>query len=644
MAEEADVIAGRYRLTLLLGRGGMGQVWKAHDEVLGRTVAVKEIRFPPGVAESEGDALRARLMREARLTARLNHPSITTTYDVVLEEGKPFIVMEYVEGTSLSEHIDEHGPLSTQRTAEIGLDLLRALNAAHEQGILHRDVKPANVLLSVDGRVVLTDFGIATSETDASLTTTGLLIGSPAYMSPERLRGDPTGPPTDLWSLGATLYSALMGKPPFGADTTLGVITSVLNDDVAPPSDTGPLGEAIVGMLAKTPGYRFRSEHVTDLLQRAIAALESRGHEIDDDARTTLAIEAPAAPLSAGAGEPMTVIPAVLAAEVDGAVARSAGHSPSEGPEVWPGLQGPSQPQGPDQPTSHGAGWEASEGPFDERGPAPGGLGAADAGAIRAPSQPAWSPPTQAGPAARSPGRRPGTRTMKAAMALLVVLAALAVGLLLLDNRDTGAGATDSPNGRGATRGQGPQTGSAPPSTSDPSTAAAPTSSPTTPASTSTTGSVGQTTAASDVPAGYSLRQDPLGFQVAVPSGWERRLDGATRVDFVSPDGSTFLRVDQRARALPDAARAWRDAEPAVAADLPGYERIRITPIEYRGWRGADWEFTWQGSGGTIHVLDRALVVPPKGWALYVSAPDSSWSSDGVSLLDAASSTFQPTS
>src|ERR671921_437425 len=196
----------------------MGTVWRATDEVLGREVAVKEVVFPHGVSDRDRDVLRERTRREARAAARLDHPSAVTVYDVVEQDGSPYLVMELVEARTLSEVVRTDGPLSPQATAHVGLALLGALETAHRQGIVHRDVKPGNVMVRDDGRVVLTDFGIATSTGDSSLTSTGLLLGSPAYIAPERARGGSPEPASDLWSLGATLFTAVEGRPPFAGD------------------------------------------------------------------------------------------------------------------------------------------------------------------------------------------------------------------------------------------------------------------------------------------------------------------------------------------------------------------------------------------------------------------------------------------
>ncbi|MDT7573508.1 MAG: eukaryotic-like serine/threonine-protein kinase, partial [Actinomycetota bacterium] len=242
-------VAGRYRLLDRLGSGGMGTVWRAQDGVLGRDVAVKEVTFPPGVSDEEREVLRERTRREARAAARLDHPSAVTVYDVAEEDGTPYLVMELVEARTLAEVVRTDGPLSPRQTAEIGIAVLGALEAAHAQGIVHRDVKPGNVLLRDDGRVVLTDFGIATFTGDSSITSTGLLLGSPSYIAPERAQGETPGPASDLWSLGATLFTAVEGRPPFDKGQPLPTLTAVVTGDHAPYVAAGPLAPLLDGLL-----------------------------------------------------------------------------------------------------------------------------------------------------------------------------------------------------------------------------------------------------------------------------------------------------------------------------------------------------------------------------------------------------------
>lgn len=208
------VIAGRYRLLAPLGEGGMGTVWRARDEVLHREVAVKEVRAPSGLAGDDVQRMYARLEREAWAAARVANHNVVTVYDVATDDGRPWIVMELVRGLSLAEVLDAEGPMAPQRAAHIGAEVLSALRTAHEAGVLHRDVKPANVLISNDGRIVLTDFGIAMVEGSSALTMTGEVIGSPEFLAPERALGRTPGPESDLWSLGVLLYAAVEGHSP----------------------------------------------------------------------------------------------------------------------------------------------------------------------------------------------------------------------------------------------------------------------------------------------------------------------------------------------------------------------------------------------------------------------------------------------
>ncbi|TQN43765.1 protein kinase-like protein [Blastococcus colisei] len=261
------VLAGRYALAGLLGRGGMGTVWLATDQVLGRQVAVKELTFSVELTDEERGILRERTMREARAAARLDHPHVTTVYDVVEEDGKPWLVMKHVSARSLQEVLEERGPLPPAAVARIGLDLLEALDAAHAIGIVHRDVKPANVLVDAAGRACLTDFGIATTTGDSSLTTQGALIGSPAYMAPERANGSTPGPPVDLWSLGATLYTAVEGRPPFDRGEAMATLLAVVSEHPAPMLRAGPLEPVLRDLLTKEPARRGTTGSVRPQLQ-----------------------------------------------------------------------------------------------------------------------------------------------------------------------------------------------------------------------------------------------------------------------------------------------------------------------------------------------------------------------------------------
>ncbi|MFF4469255.1 serine/threonine-protein kinase [Streptomyces sp. NPDC001599] len=263
------LIAGRYRLIAKLGHGGMGTVWRAKDETVDREVAVKEPRVPDHLPERERDNAFERMRREARAAARLDHPAVVDVHDVAVVDDQPWIVMELVRGRSLGDALQE-GTLSAREAARIGLEVLGALEAAHAAGVLHRDVKPDNVLLGRYDRVVLTDFGIAQIEGETSLTDTGGFVGSPEYIAPERVLGQRPGPASDLWSLGVVLYAATEGVSPFRRSNTPATLQSVLNATPAPPASAqGPLAEVITGLLAKDPARRPDAARVRALLDAA---------------------------------------------------------------------------------------------------------------------------------------------------------------------------------------------------------------------------------------------------------------------------------------------------------------------------------------------------------------------------------------
>ncbi|WP_211266930.1 serine/threonine-protein kinase, partial [Nonomuraea candida] len=272
------VIDGRFELVERLGGGGMGLVWRAWDLALHREVALKEVR-PPDPSIDEHDPahareLRARVLREARALARLNHPHVATIHHIVDpgEQGYPWIVMELVTGGSLQDRV-QRGPMPPPEAARLGREVLSALRAAHEVGIQHRDVKPANVLLRADGRSVLTDFGIAAMRESTSLTATGSFIGSPEYMAPERINGVEGDPASDLWSLGMMLYVAVEGRHPLRRSTALATLAAVLNQDVPPAERAGVLGPVLGALLVRDPAARPDAATLDGML----AAAES-GH------------------------------------------------------------------------------------------------------------------------------------------------------------------------------------------------------------------------------------------------------------------------------------------------------------------------------------------------------------------------------
>jgi serine/threonine protein kinase len=264
-------LAGRYRLVRALGQGGMGRVWLAHDELLRRDVAVKELVPSPSLSSADQREMYERAMREARAIARLDHTNVVRILDVLHVDDEPWIVMEFVASRSLAQVLAEDGPLAPAQAARIGLAVLAALRSAHRAGLLHRDVKPANVLLAEDGRVVLTDFGLATTTEDPSMTQTGMVLGSPEYLAPERAVAGAVGPAADLWSLGATLYAAVEGRPPYARASTFATLAAIASEPPAPATRAGAMAPVLQGLLRKNPGRRISAEEAERLLRRVTA-------------------------------------------------------------------------------------------------------------------------------------------------------------------------------------------------------------------------------------------------------------------------------------------------------------------------------------------------------------------------------------
>ncbi|MCP2248706.1 serine/threonine-protein kinase [Lentzea aerocolonigenes] len=265
-AVEPRVIAGRYALVAELGRGGMGIVWRAQDRHIGRFVAIKELHLPDGIAHEERRVLEERALREARTAGKLNDPGIVTVYDAINENGTTYIVMELVEAATLSTLISAHGPMPPNQVVSIALQALSALETAHAAGIVHRDVKPGNLMVRPDGKLKLTDFGIAQAVDDPRLTTSGSLIGSPAYMAPERIHGHEASPASDLWALGATLCYAVEGWSPFERSSTASTLHAIMSETPRLTRATGVLGAVITGLLIADPNARLSGPQARAML------------------------------------------------------------------------------------------------------------------------------------------------------------------------------------------------------------------------------------------------------------------------------------------------------------------------------------------------------------------------------------------
>jgi hypothetical protein len=342
------IVAGRYRLIEPLGSGGMGTVWLARDELLRRRVAAKEIFPPAGMTADERAALRERTLREARTAARLSHPNVVTIYDVAEDDGRPWIIMELIQARSLREVVEQDGPVDPPAAARVGLQVLAALRSAHALGIMHRDVKPGNVLIELDGRAVLADFGIARAEDSTATTASGVLVGSPSYIAPERAQGDRGGPASDLWSLGATLYAAVEGRPPYDRAGALATLMAVVSDPPDPPRRAGSMWPVISGLLAADPARRLGADEAEMLLRRAagpgsapgaeprgVPGAESRGVPV------TAPDGMPATAPMAAAAPPSTVKMAAADAQPPAATLKQAERTrafrPADNPEPGPG-------------------------------------------------------------------------------------------------------------------------------------------------------------------------------------------------------------------------------------------------------------------------------------------------------------------
>ncbi|GGL08580.1 hypothetical protein GCM10012284_48980 [Mangrovihabitans endophyticus] len=321
------VVADRYRLVAPLGQGGMGRVWRATDVVLHRDVAIKELVPPPGLTPDERREMRERSLREARAIARLNNINVVRVFDVLRTDADPWIVMEYVPSRSLQDTLASDGTFPPVRTAEIGLGVLNALRAAHRAGVVHRDVKPGNVLIGADGRVVLTDFGLATVPGDPNVTRTGLVLGSPAYIAPERARDGTAGPAADLWSLGATLYAAVEGASPFARPSAIATLAALATENPPPARHAGPLKPVLNGLLRKDPSHRINAEEAERLLLRATGRRSKLSFPMSSTMRRP------------GAGRDRASTPA----------------TPPVVPGSGPVVPGPRPPATPRRPTARGA-------------------------------------------------------------------------------------------------------------------------------------------------------------------------------------------------------------------------------------------------------------------------------------------------
>ncbi len=649
------LLAGRYRLGKVLGRGGMGTVWRAQDETLGRTVAVKELRFPSNIDEEEKRRLITRTLREAKAIARIRNNSAVTVFDVVQEDDRPWIVMELVEGKSLAEVIREDGLLEPKRAAEVGLAVLDVLRSAHREGILHRDVKPSNVLIAEDGRVVLTDFGIAQVEGDPSITSTGMLVGAPSYISPERARGHKPGPAADLWSLGGLLYAAVEGAPPYDKGSAIATLTAVMTEPLEEPKNAGPLKDVIHGLLTKDPAQRLDDAGARAMLNSVLRAPETAEPEPLD---ATKVVPLPAQPdRSSGkggssgsgskrgeeAGERLRgALRSVRKAASGTAAAGSAAGATSGGKSGAAKGSAPAAGTGSAESDS-GAGRGGAAGASAARsGSAAAGAGAGagerngpeakTASGGRSSGWPVMPPPDlPPRPVPRAPLTDVVPRRTLMIIAVVVALAVIGTVLAIAlsgDGKDadgasgksggkTVATASSSGDTKGdkadGTRTDGGETQSAPSGSASDSTPSG-----------GANGSSGEGgTGGGKGAAAESTHQGDQGYSIGLPKGWKYQSTGAAGDRFTGPDGQKLL-IAWTSTPKGDPVADWKNQERFMVRAQ--YQKIRIEKVDYRGWNTADWEFTYTDGGTKYRTIDRGFVVDDRqGYALMYTAKAAGW-------------------
>jgi serine/threonine protein kinase len=605
-AELGGLIAGRYRLRAVIRRGEMGAVWLAGDELLHRQVAVKEIPWVPRPGAEGQDSRRERVFREARAVAGLDHPNIVGIYDVVQDDGRLWMVIQLAPFRfpyrSLGDAVQDDGPLPPVWAARVGLQVLSAAHAAHGVGVLHRDINPGNVLLGPGDRVMLAGFGMVTADGSPAWTTPEAFTGSPAYMAPERARGEPATPAADLWSLGATLYTAVEGRPPFRRDGKAAVLAAAIGDYVDPPSHSGPLWPLISALLCKDPSVRPDAAEAQRLLQSA-AGSRSGAQSAPLAAETThpAASAGPApgsdlmhrpngAPSSSAAGNPSPMQPAE---------ARSAG----SGPGFIPGF-----------------------GPRDD---------------LAASQIPAPGHRTQE---ELLPDRARRRAQLIAAVAVTVIVAAIIAAIDLAPKGTTGHQAA-VPGQRAASPGYpaaipGHQRLSAAPEA--PHARPAPSRRPATPGPSGPSSPVPGHSGLGVLPRGISWYHDPTGFSIGMPGNWQISHQGHL-VYIQDPNSGRFLIIDQTTHPKPNPLADWRQQEAARISTFPGYHRIRLQAVHYaQAERAADWEFTYDDNGQLTQVLNRNILANAHhAYALYWSTPASEWETS-YHYFRAFAATFRP--
>lgn len=564
VSDVGRLVAGRYRLAEQIGRGGMGTVWRAGDEVLGRQVAVKRLHVQPHLSPDDLVTLYERTRREARSAARIAHPNVIVVHDVVDDhadghvdghgnghvdgaqggfegdtgDGRPCIVMEYVPAPTLADLLTDGRTLPPEEAARIGLGMVAALRAAHAAGVLHRDVKPGNVLLAAEGRVVLTDFGIAMTADASTLTRTGEMVGSIHYMAPERIRGRKPGPASDLWALGATLYQAVEGRPPFRRLTAMEAAYAIAVDPLEPLKQGGTLAPLVEALLAKDPADRPTVEQT----ERALRAVVS--------GETTTAL-----PRHTDGGTSGGEADRGAFGEVTGSVARQTHRTSGRA-------------------TGGGGGRSSGQGP---RG-----------GAIPVGPEPDGASTFRREGRDQGQGRGRGLGRLPVAITVAVTVAATVVGAALY--------VRSHPSGDTAPNSENPS--------STPSYSPSP------------------------VPNGFHLvTEKGLGVSFPVPDGWKAAKRTSGEVVYTDETGLVRLAIGFVDPAGSHPMTHFKDIEANTEVNYPGtYRKLRMQKTTFRGQPAAVWEFTFQGRARAFRAIDLGYGrAGEREYDIYLSAPDADW-------------------
>jgi eukaryotic-like serine/threonine-protein kinase len=630
MAKRATerLIANRYARERILGRGGMGVVWRARDQLLGRDVAIKEVQLPPSLTADDLDAMRARVLREARAAARLNHPNVVTLYDVVQEEGRTFIVMELVEAPTLSAVVKERGPLPPAEVAAIGVQVLDALRAAHRVGIVHRDVKPGNVMVpSGDERVKLADFGIASLAGDPQLTATGLVLGSPAYMAPEQASGQPSGPATDLWALGATMYFALEGEPPFERNGAVPTLTAVVNDPPRRMQRGGELEPLVLGLLTKSPAERPSAGQLRGQLQRLGGSAPG--------SQATTAVVPPAT--AAHDTAPMPVVPPSPPVEhaAPSEPAEPAAAEPAE-PVSEASEPAAGQPVPAAAPPSEAA---TAPVPHGESGPepAPDRPAAHTGSGERMEAAPPPSPSARSGQGPVLPVPTPVTPRSRPRAALVLALGlALAGGLVVAVllgafRADRGG---ETPAGKGGPAASAPTTTATTPRTTTPRTTAA---------GGGQTATTAPQQGGAAAPAGFKLLENPQGhYAVAYPEGWNARVLNSRFNTAIFRDGKTERSFEIRSQTPPaELLPASRDWEKTQRQRRDSYHLIGQNEGTYQGKPAVITEYTYQDKGERLHERHVNFAIGDWGYSVVMTARGADWAAADREVWRTVEQTFR---